>query len=128
MKKKIVVVEDDEDLSLILKSILNNAGYQVSCMGVGSPIVNNDYDLPDLFIFDIRMKVIDGRALCKFLKLNSRTKEIPVILISGYHEYRQKALDIGADDFLPKPLNIDRLLQTVDTLTSRATCGTTDGG
>ena len=120
MKKKIVLVEDDEDLSLILKSILRNAGYEVMCLEGGSPIVNNQCSLPDLFIFDVKMKVIDGCALCKFVRVNNRTKDIPVILMSGAHEYRKKALEIGADHFLPKPLNIDNLLQTVETITSRS--------
>jgi len=119
MKKKIVLVEDDEDLSLVLKAILNNAGYDVMCLEGGSPIVNNQCSPPDLFIFDIKMKVIDGCALCKFVKLNNRTKDIPVVLMSCSHEYRKKALEIGADHFLPKPLNIDSLLHTVEAIMSR---------
>lgn len=118
MMTKILVAEDDPDLGLLLRSILQNAGYEVLCITSGCPIVNHQCDWPDLFIIDKQMNPIDGFALCKFLRVNDRTKRIPIILISGDHASKNKALDIGADYFMGKPLNVDELKKTIKALTT----------
>jgi two-component system phosphate regulon response regulator PhoB len=113
-------VEDDPDLRVVLKLILEKGGYDVTSLESGTPIVNNQFECPDVFVLDKKMDIIDGFALCKYLKLNDRTKDIPVILISGSHEYSRKALQIGADYFMPKPLQIEELLSTIELLISRS--------
>jgi chemosensory pili system protein ChpA (sensor histidine kinase/response regulator) len=80
--------------------------------------VNSGCDWPDLFILDKKMKVIDGFALSKYLKLNERTKNIPIIMISATPEYEKKALEIGINFFMSKPLNTFRLLQIINSLIS----------
>jgi len=114
-----LIAEDDPDLRIVLKLILEKAGYDVTPLDGGSPIVNNHFECPDIFILDKKMELIDGFALCKYLKLTERTKEIPVILISGSHHYRKRAMEIGADYFMPKPLNIEELIHTIELLISR---------
>jgi CheY-like chemotaxis protein len=113
MTKKILVAEDDEDILFILDMILNDAGYNVETISNGSSIVNGNKDWPDLFILDKDMPVIDGLAVCKYLKLNNETKDIPVIMISAYHKLRSKAKEAGVDEFIEKPFELKNLLQVI---------------
>ena len=120
MKKKIVLAEDDQDFQFILTLLLKNAGYEVMALSGGTAIVNNRYLAPDLFIVDVKMVIIDGFALCKYLKLNPYTKDVPVILMSGCHESRNRALEVGADYFVSKPFDIADLLRIINGLMTRS--------
>jgi DNA-binding response OmpR family regulator len=114
MTKKILIAEDDPDILFILDMILNDAGYKVEPLTEGTSIVDRKKDLPDLFILDKEMPVIDGLALCKYLKLQQETKDIPVIMISAYHKLKQKAKEAGVDDFIEKPFELKHLLFTIN--------------
>ena len=119
MPQRIVLVEDDADVCAILKKILTNAGYEVRMYPEGKCLLEPAFALPDLFILDNYMPTIDGIALCKFLKLQSHTKAIPVILTSGSHEIRERALQAGASAFLEKPFQSHDLLREVNGLLSQ---------
>jgi CheY-like chemotaxis protein len=114
MTKKILIAEDDADIRFILDMILNDAGYNVEPLSEGTSIVTREKDWPDLFILDKEMPVIDGLALCKYLKLKDETKDIPVIMISAYHKLKKKAKEAGVDDFIEKPFELKDLLRTID--------------
>src|SRR6187549_193872 len=103
MQQRIVLADDNQDTCHILKTILITAGYHVETLTEGRQILERDFILPDLFILDNFMPTIDGIALCKFLKVQERTKNIPVILISADHEVKSKACKAGAAFFLGKP-------------------------
>jgi CheY-like chemotaxis protein len=79
----------------------------------GSGFMGRKKDWPDLFFLDIDMPVIDGLAICKYLKLNNATKDIPVIMISAYHKLKSKAQAAGVDDFIEKPFEVKNLLQVI---------------
>jgi DNA-binding response OmpR family regulator len=113
MTKKILVAEDDKDILFILDMILNDAGYKVEPLPDGSSIINRKNDWPDLFILDKDMPVIDGLAICKYLKLNNATKDIPIIMISAYHKLKSKAKKAGVDDFIEKPFELKSLLNVI---------------
>jgi CheY-like chemotaxis protein len=68
---------------------------------------------PDLLLLDIWMSGLDGREICKALKLQDHTKHIPIILVSANRDTEQIAHDAGADDFLNKPFDMDDLLRKV---------------
>jgi CheY-like chemotaxis protein len=111
---KIVVAENDTDMQFILGQLLNGAGYNVEVLNEGSKIVNEQVDVPDLFILDQQMPTIDGVALTKYLKINSRTKNVPVVMISAYPGVRKRAEQIGVNDFLEKPFQAKTLLEIVE--------------
>ena len=113
MSKKILLAENDADIRLILKMVLNDAGYEVETLSAGHAIVEKRDHWPDLFILDKALPTIDGLALCKFLKLKQETRNIPIIMISSYHKLRSKAEEVGADGFLEKPFDIKILLDQV---------------
>jgi DNA-binding response OmpR family regulator len=94
--------------------ILNDAGYKVEPLTDGRSIIDRKYDWPDLFILDKDMPFIDGIALCKYLKLNQATKEIPIIMISAYHKLKTKAKEAGVDDFIEKPFELQKLLHIIE--------------
>jgi DNA-binding response OmpR family regulator len=112
---KVWVIDDDSDLLLLLQVVLSKAGYDVTCLSEGYSIVDNQSFWPDLFIVDKSLNVIDGIAICKFLKLKNETRRIPIVMISG-GEFAEKALKAGASYFLNKPLDIATLLQVVESL------------
>jgi DNA-binding response OmpR family regulator len=114
MRKKILIAEDDKDILFILDMILNDAGFKVEPLNEGSSIVGRKSDWPDLFILDKHLPTIDGIALCKYLKLQETTKNIPIIMISSYHKLKRKAKEAGVDDFLEKPFDIKELLTTIN--------------
>jgi DNA-binding response OmpR family regulator len=118
MAKKILVAEDDQDILFILDMILNEAGYKVEPMPEGASIVERKKDWPDLFILDKDMPTIDGLAICKYLRVNEKTKDIPIIMISAYHKLKKKARAAGVNEFIEKPFEIKELLATVKKFTN----------
>ena len=113
MRKKILLAEDDSDIRFILNLALNDAGYNVEPLSAGNTIVEGKHEWPDLFILDKAMPVIDGLAICKYLKVKEETRNIPIIMISSYHKLRSKARQLGVDDFIEKPFDLKQLLKVV---------------
>lgn len=114
MTKKILIAEDNQDILLILDMILNDAGYTVEPLPDGKGIVDRKNDWPDLFILDKELPYIDGLALCKYLRVNEATRDIPIIMISAYHKLRPKAEQAGVNDFIEKPFDVKTLLQKIE--------------
>lgn len=114
MVKKILLAEDDADIRFILHLVLNEAGYHVEPVSTGQNIVEGKHGLPDLFILDKALPVIDGLAICKYLKIKEETRDIPIIMISAFHQLKKKARDLGVDEFLEKPFDVKQLVSLVD--------------
>jgi DNA-binding response OmpR family regulator len=111
--KKIVLAEDDPDIRFILNLALNDAGYEVEALPDGNSIVEEGRESPDLYILDKALPTIDGLAICKYLKINKKTRDVPIIMISCYHELKRIAKKYGVDDFIEKPFDLNLLLQKV---------------
>lgn len=118
MSKKITLVEDDVDAAMMLTKMLSNAGYTVNALHEGTSLVGQDFPLPDMFILDNFMPTIHGVALCKYLKLQAKTKSIPIIIISANQQLKNKATEAGAAIFLGKPFHTVDLLKLVDDILS----------
>ncbi len=112
-KKKILVADDDEGILDVMGIMLESAGYSVTTIIRGEEVLAIKEDLPDLILLDIWMEGIDGREICKYLKTQSSTKHIPVILISANSDTEEIATQAGADDFICKPFDRKALLQKV---------------
>ncbi len=113
MKKKIVVADDDKDIVAVLTMMLEDAGYEVKSTANGHTAqMVRDY-LPDLLLLDIWMKGVDGRDVCRYLKSQKPTKHIPIIMISANQDTEKIAHDAGADDYMTKPFDMDKLLERV---------------
>jgi CheY-like chemotaxis protein len=109
---KILVVDDEPSIRDVLRDLLTAAGYTVVTASDGREALPMALaDKPDLIISDIRMPKLDGLTLCKALRVNPETKSIPIIMLTSYNtsEHMEAAMAAGADDFLPKPLNVEEV-------------------
>ena len=112
-KTRILVVDDEAQLTRVLRTGLKSRGYDVRAAADGIAGLDT-FNLwhPDLVITDLSMPKMDGLELCRQLRAIS---QVPIIILSAKGEEKTKveALDIGADDFVTKPFGIDELLARV---------------
>ncbi len=114
--KKVLVVDDDPDILDALQMTLEDEGYAVTATEKGEyaeSLRNMHGNLPDLIILDVLLSGKDGRIICKKLKGEQETGHIPVIMISAHPNAKQSVKEVGADDFLAKPFDVDELLALV---------------
>jgi len=115
--KNILVIDDDKDILEAIEMLLSTEGYNSQSSTGGEDIYKlvNTYN-PDLIILDVLLSGSDGRNICKDLKMNKNTKEIPVLMISAHPSAMQSVIDVGANNFLAKPFNTDRFLSEIKKL------------
>jgi len=114
--KKILVVDDDSDILEIVRKFLEPEGYEVFTAPDGPHAVEQaNRHQPDLILLDNRMPFFSGVWYCDAFKRKANTKNVPVILISGFldGETVRKAMKAGAVDFLRKPFGRKDLLEIV---------------
>ena len=117
--KKILIVEDESSISDFVKLELEYEGYQVSIKEDGreglKEALENDYDL---IILDIMLPSMNGFEICRRLK---REKNTPIIMLSAKDSVTDKVngLQIGADDYIPKPFAIEELLARINAIFRR---------
>jgi two-component system phosphate regulon response regulator PhoB len=107
-KETILVVDDEEDIRELVEYNLAKEGYQVLCAATGEAglsIARNK--LPDLIVLDLMLPGIDGLEVCKALKANSKTSQIPVLMLTAKVEDSDivTGLEVGADDYIAKPFS-----------------------
>lgn len=113
MPKRILIIDDDEDILEILNIIFQSSGYEI----ILSKTSQTSQDIlqvihPDLVLMDVRIAGSDksGAEICKELKTQTSEKHMPVILLSGEFNLDAIAKDCMADDFINKPFEVDNLL------------------
>ena len=117
--KKILIIEDESSISDFVKLELEYEGYQVSIKEDGreglKEALENDYDL---IILDIMLPSMNGFEICRRLK---REKNTPIIMLSAKDSVTDKVngLQIGADDYIPKPFAIEELLASINAIFRR---------
>jgi adenylate cyclase len=117
-KAKILVVDDVPENVRLLEAVLVTRGYDVvrAHDGIEALKVVEAED-PDLILLDVMMPGLDGYAVCTQLRANDHTAVLPVIMVtSSIGQEKTKAIESGADDFIPKPFNHDELLTRVRSL------------
>ncbi|TDQ11060.1 response regulator transcription factor [Pedobacter metabolipauper] len=114
--KKIFIADDDEAIVDATVMMLEVMGYEVKYTFNGATVTEAINDRPDLVLLDIWMSGIDGRDICKQIKANPKTSQIPVIMVSASRDIAQSALDAGADGFLEKPFEMDALINKIESL------------
>ena len=121
-KTRILIIDDDVGFRDLLRIHLSAAGYQVQVAedGVtgGRALLANT---PDLVVSDLNMPFLDGFELLSLLRSDAETANIPVILLSGRSDgdTMAKAVELGAADFLTKPVTRDQLLESIEACLSR---------
>jgi CheY-like chemotaxis protein len=116
---RVLVVEDDPAVQLLLRELLSEAGYQVDSAGDGVEALEVVVQrLPDIVLSDVLMPRMTGLELCALLKENPRTQQLPVIFLTCVDD-PVGAFDVGADDFVPKPFRAQELLARMRALLRR---------
>jgi two-component system phosphate regulon response regulator PhoB len=107
-KEKILVVDDEEDILELLKFNLSREGYQLLCATTGEQALKlSQSEIPDLILLDLMLPGIDGLEVAKLLKMNSKTKDVPVVMLTAKGEEADivTGLELGADDYITKPFS-----------------------
>ncbi len=115
-EERILIVDDDEDILLIVQTILANAGYSVLVARNGREGVDLALETkPDLILLDVMMPELSGWEVCTTLKNAPETRQTPIAMMTVKSEIRDliTGMQVGADDYLTKPFTRRKLLQTV---------------
>ena len=122
MPRKILLIDDEQDILELLKEILENEGYRISLALNGKEGLEKiEKDRPDLIISDIMMYPVNGYDLYKVLKKDLHTRSIPFIFLSAKSRLPEKieGLELGADDYITKPFTPRELIARVKTILER---------
>ncbi len=114
--KKILVVDDEEDVLEVLRLVLAKNGYEVLTATSGMDrLTRAQSELPNLIVLDIMMHQMDGWEVLKLFKLDERTSGIPVVILSARVEPKDKirGLQEGAIDYVTKPFAVRDILTKI---------------
>lgn len=126
-KAKVLIVEDDLDVAEMLNAYFRVQGYEVFTVNWGEDGVRACQTMrPDLVILDIRLPDIDGYEVAKRLRSDRRTQDVPIIFLTEKRDRadRLQGLELGADDYITKPFDVQELRLRVRNALRRATQGT----
>jgi len=121
-KKHILLVEDDENIQQLVTYNLIKSGFHVSCADNGKQgLVMVQREQPDLILLDIMLPEMDGNELCRLLRSDKETKDIPIIMLTakGEEEDIVKGLEVGADDYITKPFSPKILIARTNAILHR---------
>ncbi|MFI5349989.1 MAG: response regulator transcription factor [Elusimicrobiota bacterium] len=124
MSRVIAVVDDDDEMRALLTLVLGKAGFKVQ--GYATPgrffdgLVKSK---PELCIVDVQLPGMDGREVVRVLRSNPETRTLPVIMITAVATSSEdvvRGVDNGADEYFPKPLDLELLVARIENILSRA--------
>ena len=105
---RILVVDDEEDLLELVRYNLTKEGYEVECVDSGEDALRSARrEPPDLIVLDLMLPAVDGLEVCRRLKAESKTREVPIIMLTAKSEESDMiaGLERGADDYIAKPFS-----------------------
>src|SRR5881275_3739736 len=122
MSARILVVEDEEALTALLRYNLDAEGYEVETVGRGDDADTRLKErVPDLVVLDWMLPGLSGIELCRRLRARPETRSLPIIMLTarGEESERVRGLATGADDYIVKPFSVPELLARVRTILRR---------
>lgn len=108
------MTDDDVSIREIFKIIFERANYEVNLLPDAEDLLSNNFVSPDLILLDRQLSGYDGLDVCRFLKGQQNTKNIPIIIISASPDIGKLAKNAGADYFVEKPFQVNYLLEVVE--------------
>lgn len=114
---RILIVDDEIDTLMLLRTILELSGYQaVTTLNSVDAITLAEVESPDCILLDIMMPQLDGFTLCKMMRLHPATVNLPIIFVTAYSalDLEERSREAGADFVLPKPVGMDTLIDTLE--------------
>lgn len=121
MKKKILVVDDEPSISMLLEFNLKLAGFEVQCVYDGEAVFEAiQMFRPDLIVLDLMLPKMDGIQVCR--KLRSLSNLVPIIMLTAMQDLTDKiaGLDNGADDYMTKPFSPQELVSRIQAILRRS--------
>ncbi len=121
---RILVVEDEPDLRILLDRHLDSAGYRVSLAEDGIEALERAWAEPvDLVLLDLMLPHLDGVEVCRRLRRDERTARLPIIMLTAKDDSadRIQGFEVGADDYINKPFNLQELILRVAAVLRRRT-------
>ena len=119
MSKKILVVDDEDDILHFLELVLREKGYDVATASGGhEALTKAQLEQPNLILLDIMMPQMDGWEVLKLLRVDEETADIPVAMLSARTEAKDRVqgLQEGAIDYICKPFSLQDLLLKIETI------------
>jgi len=115
MAKRILVIDDDEDILSILDIIFAEEGYDVVLQNTGTDTDHIKLFNPDLILLDVRIAGYHktGDKICEEIRGEASMEKIPVLLVSAEFDVHERASSCGANGYISKPFDINKLLQKV---------------
>lgn len=116
MKEKalILVLDDDPDISIMIKMVLDYYGYDAMDAEneeTATRIISSNH--VDLLIMDMLLSGVDGTDICRRLKLDKQTSSIPILMFSAHPTAKETCLAAGADDFISKPFEMNDMMEKI---------------
>lgn len=119
----IYIVEDDENISELIRATLNTSSYEIEvCNNYQSLLEQLDNKIPELILLDIMLPEKSGLEIIEELKQEAKTKDIPIIFLTakGSEIDKVKGLELGAEDYVTKPFGVLELLARIKTVLRRS--------
>ncbi len=123
IKQKVLVVDDEDNIRMLVRFNLEKAGYEVFEAEDGRKAVEIAVDLtPDIVLLDLMLPGIDGLEVCRNLKRNPRTAALPIIMLTAKSDEidRVIGLELGADDYMTKPFSQRELVARIKAVLRRS--------
>ena len=114
--KKILIVDDEQDIVESLKFVLEGYNYTCYCAYNGEDGLKLARDIiPDLIILDVMMPRINGYKISRLLKFDKKYKDIPILMVTARSQEEDKLIgeETGADEYITKPFDLDDVVKTV---------------
>jgi DNA-binding response OmpR family regulator len=121
MARKILVVDDQENIARIVRMMLENKGYATIWAADGAEALRlAKTEEPDLILLDVMLPKIDGFKVCRLLKFDKKYSHIPIVLLTAKSSPgdKQTGREVGADYYLEKPFQPVQLIQVIEQLLS----------
>ncbi len=128
-KEHILVVDDEEDILELVRYNLDREGYKINCVTSGEEALKAARSkLPHLILLDLMLPGVDGLEVCTILKHDQKTEHIPIIMLTAKGEEADivTGLELGADDYIPKPFSPRVLVARVKAVLRRKSVAETD--
>jgi len=122
MSKRILIVEDEQDLVRLLKYNLDKEGFRVNAVSDGSLVLAEmRREEPDLLVLDLMLPGMDGLEICRQVRRHDRYSSIPILMLTARSDEADRVvgLEIGADDYVTKPFSMRELIARVRALLRR---------
>ena len=126
MNAKILIVEDERDIADLLRYNLQEAGFKTDCVRNGADALQRAIEeTPDLILLDLMLPEVDGMIVCRLLKNDPRTKNIPIVMVTAKTEEKDRVagLELGADDYIIKPFSPREVVLRVSAVLRRIQIG-----